>query len=406
MRLGGAVVALGVQAALASGMANAEGISNGVVKVGVLTDLTGPYADVVGPGSVLGTKLAIEDCLANECKGLKIELMSADHQNKPDTGLAIAREWIDNQKVDVFVDLTNSAIALGVANMLKERTNVVGLFTGPGTTRLTNQDCVATGFHWMYDTYSLAASPVRALSQSGIKSWYFITADYTFGHQLEKDASEVAIASGAKVVGSARHPLDTRDFASFLINAQSSGAGAIALANAGNDTINTIKQASEFGITSSQKVVALLLMLTDIRAIGLKQAQGLSYVTGFYADLDEETKAIADRFRKSFGERLPTMLHYAAYSATYHYLKSVVAAGTDDGSVVAKKMRETEIRDPVMRHASIRPDGRVVHDMYLVQAKSPAESKGEGDYEKLLQVIPADQAFRPLSESSCPLVKK
>ena len=395
-----ALLALGT----AAPAARAE-ISDGVVRLGVLTDMSGTYAAMGGQGSVVAARMAIEDCLKAECQGMKIEVLSADHQNKPDIAAAKAREWLDRDKVDAFADLTNSAAALAVQKLVAEKGGVA-LHSGPATTRLTNEDCSATGFHWMFDTYSLAAGTAEALTKLGDANWYFLTVDYAFGHSLEKDARDTVTRNGGKVLGSVRHPLNVADFSSFLLQAQASKAQVVALANGGQDTVNAIKQAREFGVgTGGQKLAALLLFLSDIHALGLQSAQGLIYADGFYWDHDEASRAFAARFEARHKAK-PTMVHGGVYSSVLHYLKAVAAARSDDGKVVARKMRELPIRDPVMHNASIRPDGRVIHDSYLVQVKRPDESKGPWDYLKVLSTIPADQAFQPLSRSTCPLVKK
>ncbi|MGA0594567.1 ABC transporter substrate-binding protein [Enterovirga sp. CN4-39] len=398
------IAAFALAASISFSSAHAQGISDGVVKIGVLTDVTGPYGDVVGEGAAAAARIAVNDCLAKECAGMKIEVILADHQNKPDLGLTIARKWIDVEKVDAFLDVTNSAIAIGVANLLKSNTHVTGLFSGPGTPRLTNDACVPNGIHWMYDTYALANSSIRALNGTGAKSIYFLAADYEFGQQLRKDAADAATATGIEVKGTSRHPLNTPDFSSFLLTAQSSMADAVAFANAGSDTINAVKQAAEFGLTPKQRLVALLMMLTDVHAIGLPQAQGLMYVTGFYSDLNERSKSFSAKFTKTFG-RAPTMTQAAAYSAAYTYLKAVAATKTDDAAKVVPVMRERGIDDDVIQSGKIRPDGRLVHDMYLVQVKQPSESKAPWDYERLVRTVPGDEAFAPLSASGCPLVK-
>ncbi|NYT36459.1 ABC transporter substrate-binding protein [Allopusillimonas soli] len=395
-------IALMLAVATLSGVAYAD---NESVKIGVLTDMSGPYADVVGEGSVIATQLAAEDCKAKECKGMKIEVIPGDHQNRPDIGLQIARKWIDVDHVDAMVDLTNSAIALGVARMLKDKTHVIGLFSGPGTTKLANDACVPNGFKWMYDTYSLAVAPIKALKQKGIKSIYIITADYAFGHQLEKDAMDTAKEVGIEVKGSVRHPLNNFDFSSFLMGAQASGAEAIVLANAGNDTITALKQAAEFGLTKSHSITALLMMLTDVHAVGLEQAQGLTYVTGYYSDLNEQARSFAKRFEERHG-RAPTMTQAGTYSAALHYLRAVAKAGTTDGVKVGPVMREMKVSDDVIQSGYIREDGLLIHDMYLVQVKSPSESKRPWDYEKLIATIPGDDAYSPLEKSTCPLLKQ
>lgn len=375
------------------------------VKLGVLTDMSGPYADVVGEGSAVATRMAAEDCLANACKGMNIEVITGDHQNRPDIGLQIARKWIDVDKIDAMADLTNSAIALGVARMLKDKPEVIGLFSGPGTTKLANEACVANGFKWMYDTYSLAVAPIKALKERGVESMYVLTADYAFGHQLGNDAVETAKQLGIDVKGTVRHPLNNFDFSSYLMGAQSTGAKAIVLANAGNDTITSLKQAAEFGLTKNHDIVALLIMLTDVHAVGLEQAQGLTYVTGYFSDLNDRTRSFAKRFQERFG-RAPTMTQAGTYSAALHYLRAVAKTGTTDGRKVGPMMREMRVSDDVIQDGYIRDDGLLIHDMYLVQVKSPEESKREWDYEKLVVTVPGEQAYSPLASSTCPLVKK
>ncbi len=390
--------------ALASA-ANAE-ISDSVVKIGVLTDMSGPYSGMGGQGSVVAANMAVEDCLKAECKGMKIEILSADHQNKADIGSAKAREWIDRDKVDAIADLTNSSVALAVQKLVKEK-NVVALYSGPGTTRLTNEDCAETGFHWMFDTYSSASGAAAALTRGGAKSWYFLTVDYAFGLSLEKDAAAVVKANGGTVAGTIRHPLNTNDFSSFLLQAQASKAQVIGLSNGGNDTVNAIKTAREFGVgDKGQTVAALLMFLTDVHALGLETAQGLTFSEGFYWDTDDQTRAFSSRFSKNLNGFKPTMVQAGVYSSVLHYLKSVAATKSDDSKVAAKKMRELPINDAVMRNASIRADGRVIHDMYLYQVKKPSESKGPWDYYKTVSTIPGSVAFKSLADSSCPLAKK
>ena len=397
-------LAWAVLAVCASTAAQAQ-ISDGVVKIGVLTDMAGPYSGMGGAGSVVAAKMAVEDCLQNECKGMKIEVVSADHQNKADIAASRAREWLDRDKVDAMVDLTNSAGALTVQKLIKEK-GAVGLFTGPATTRLTNEDCAENGFHWMFDTYSSASGAAAALTRGGDKTWYFLTVDYAFGHSLEKDASDVVKAYGGQVLGNVRHPLNASDFSSFILQAKNSGAQVIGLANGAQDTVNAIKAAREFGVGGKQKVASLLMFLTDVHSLGLRQAQGLMFSEGFYWDMDDQTRALSTRFEKLHKGYKPTMVQAGVYSSTLHYLRTVATAKTDDWKVVAKKMRELPIKDPVMRNASIRDDGRVIHDMYLFEVKKPAESKAPWDYYKTVSTIPAQIAFKPLESSSCPLVKK
>ncbi|MBO9678590.1 MAG: ABC transporter substrate-binding protein [Acidovorax sp.] len=381
-------------------------ISDGAVKIGVLTDMAGPYSGMGGAGSVVAAKMAVDDCLRTECKGMKIEVLSTDHQNKADIAATKAREWLDRDKVDALVDLTNSAGALAVQKLVKEKGGIA-MYSGPATTRLTNEDCAENGFHWMFDTYSSASGAAAALTRGGSKSWYFVTVDYAFGHSLEKDASDMIKSYGGTVLGSVRHPLNASDFSSFILQAQNSRAQVIGLANGAQDTVNAIKAAREFGIGGKdQKVASLLMFLTDVHSLGLKQAQGLMFSEGFYWDMDDKARAFSARFEKLHKGYKPTMVQAGVYSSTLHYLRSVAAAKTDDWKVVASKMRTLPIDDPVMRNASIRPDGRVIHDMYLFEVKKPAESKGPWDYYKTVSTIPAQIAFKPLAESACPAVKK
>jgi len=381
-------------------------ISGDVVKIGILTDMAGPYSGMGGAGSVVAAKMAVQDCLQADCKGLKVEVVTADHQNKADIAATKAREWLDRDGVDAIADITNSAAALAVQKLIREKGGIA-MYSGPATTRLTGEDCAENGFHWMFDTYSSASGAAAALTKEGDKSWYFITVDYAFGHSLEKDAAEMVKAGGGSVVGSVRHPLNASDFSSFILQAQSSKAQVIGLANGAQDTVNAIKAAREFGISPAkgQKVASLLMFLTDVHSLGLRQAQGLMFSEGFYWDMDEQTRAFSARFEKLHKGFKPTMVQAGVYSSVLHYLKSVASAKTDDSQAIAQKMRELPIEDAVMRNASIRPDGRVIHDMYLFQVKTPQESKGAWDYYKTVSTIPADTAFQPLAQSSCPLVK-
>ncbi|NYT43325.1 ABC transporter substrate-binding protein [Pollutimonas thiosulfatoxidans] len=376
------------------------------VKIGILTDMSGTYASMGGAGSVAAAKLAIEDCLAAECKGMDIQVVSADNQNKADVGAAKAREWFDRDGVTAIADLTNSAVALAVQGIAKEKNKVV-MFSGPATTGLTNDACSPVGFHWMFDVYSQSVGGVKAMIDKGGKSWFFITVDYAFGHSLQKGSEDMVKALGGTVVGSVLHPLNVPDFASYLLQAQSSKADVVAFANSGADVVNAIKQAREFGIVEGgQRLASLLIFLSDLRALGLENAQGLTYVDGFYWDFDDDTRAWSDRYAQAFDGLKPTMTHAGVYSSVLHYLKAVAATQSTEGDVVAAKMREIPIDDAVMRNASIRPDGRVIHDMYLYEVKTPAESSSEWDLSKLVATIPAQEAFQPLAKSSCPLVKK
>ncbi len=378
------------------------------VKIGNLNDMSSLYADVGGPGSALAAQMAAEDS-GLLAKGWKIEVISGDHQNKPDIGSNIARQWYDVDKVDAIVDTPNSGVALAVANITKEK-NALFLNSGAASSDLTGKACNANTIHWTYDTYLLANGTGKAVTKAGGDSWFFLTADYAFGHALERDTETVAIANGAKVVGKVRHPLNTADFSSFLLQAQSSKAKVIGLANAGGDTTNAIKQAAEFGIVSGgQKLAALLLFVTDVHALGLNLAQGLTFTESFYWDLNDGTRAFSKRFQeRSPKKAMPSMVQAGTYSAVLHYLKALDALGGNphDGAKVAAKMKEMPTDDPLFGKGTIRADGRKIHPAYLFEVKKPSESKGPWDYYKKVADIPADQAFRPLSESECPLVKK
>jgi branched-chain amino acid transport system substrate-binding protein len=378
------------------------------IKIGVLTDNSGLYADLGGPGSTLAAQMAIEDS-GLAAKGWKIDVISADHQNKPDIGSNVARQWIDVEKVDVFVDVLNSGVALAVNNIVKEK-NAILIDTGAATSDLTNAQCTPNTIHWVYDTYMLANSTGQALVKAGGDSWYFLTADYAFGHSLERDTAAVVTKSGGKVVGTVRHPLNTADFSSFLLQAQASKAKIIGMANAGGDTTNTIKQAAEFGIVAGgQKLAGLLLFLPDVHALGLKVAQGLNFTETFYWDLNDGTRAFSKRFSERMKNKaMPSMIQAGVYSGLIHYFKALEAMGGNphDGAKVVAKMKEMPTDDPLFGKGTIRADGRKIHPAYLFEVKKPAESKGPWDYYKLVGTTPADQAFRPLSESACPLVKK
>jgi len=379
-------------------------VSDGVVKIGVLTDMSGTYSDLAGPGSLIAVQMAVADFIAKEKPDFKIEVISADHQNKGDIAAIKAREWIDTEKVDVIVDLVTTSTALAVMKVGKEK-NRITLVSGAASTPITNEQCTDVNVHWTYDTYALAVGTGKAVVKQGGKTWFFLTADYAFGKSLEKNTSEVVVKEGGKVLGHVLHPFPAQDFSSFLLQAQSSGAQVIGLANAGNDTINAIKQAAEFGITPKQSLAGLLMFITDVHSLGLKATQGMYLTTGFYWDMNDETRAWSKRFDWDKRHK-PTMVQAGDYSATYHYLKAVKAAGTDDTKTVMAKMKATPINDFFAKNGKIRDDGRMVHDMYLAQVKKPEESKYAWDYYHIRQVIPADQAFMPLSESVCPLVKK
>lgn len=388
---------------LCAGTASAQ-ISGDVVKIGVLNDQSGLYADFGGSGSVLAARMAVED-FGGKVLGKPIEVLSADHQNKVDIASNIARQWMDVEGVDAFADLTNSAVALAVQNLTKER-GKIALHSGPATTRLTNEDCSPTGFHWTFDTYSQAIGSARAILQEGGKEWFLLVADYAFGHQMAADLTKEVTAGGGKVLGEVRHPTGSSDFSSFLLQAQSSGAQIVGLANAGTDTVNAVKQAAEFGLADGgQKIVGLVLVISDVHAMGLAGAKGLVATTAYYWDRDDASRQFAKRYEEKTG-RKPGMVQAGVYSSVLHYLKAVQAAGTDDGKAVAAKMREMPVDDFFAKGAKIREDGRLIHDMYLVEVKRPEESKGPWDYYKIVRTIPGDQAAQPLSESKCPLVKK
>jgi branched-chain amino acid transport system substrate-binding protein len=385
------------------GAAQAQ-ISDGVVKVGVLTDLSGIYSQIAGEGSVAAARLAIDDCLKAECTGMKIELLSADHQNKADIASSKAREWLDVQKVDALVDNVNASVQLAIHTLVKE-VNSVALTPG-GTSRLTNENCAPeNAVQWMWDTYSQVAGVAEALTTPG-STWYFLTADYAFGHQLEKDATAIIQAKGGKIQGALRHPFNNADFSSFLLQAQASGANVIALANAGADSTNSIKQAKEFGFGDKQKMVAFLLMLPDIHALGLDVAKNTILTEGFYWDVDDGTRAFSKRFEAIYKKGKPSQIHAGVYSSVRHYLKAVAFGKTDNPKAVIRKMHELPISDDVVRNPRLRPDGRMVHDTYLLRVKTPAESKGPYDYYQVLEVIPGDKAFKPLKDSLCADLKK
>ncbi|UFN49720.1 ABC transporter substrate-binding protein [Roseomonas sp. OT10] len=402
----GAALALSALAAFAP-PARAE-ISDGVVRIGVLTDLAGPYASLAGEGSVVATRMAVEDCLKAECAGMRIEVISADHQNRADTAVAIARRWIDQDKVDAFGDLVNASVQLAVQQLVRER-NRVALYPG-GTTRLTNEDCAPeNSVQWMWDTYSQVAAAVVPTAKPQ-QRWFFVTADYAFGHALQSDATALVQRAGATVAGAVRHPFPgTTDFSSFLLQAQSSRADVLALANAGTDAVNSLKQAREFGLIggarSRQQVLAFVLMLPDIRAIGLPAAQGTTLAEGFYWDIDEGTRAFSRRFEAAYGKGKPSMIHAGAYSSTLHYLRAVAAARSDEARTVVAKMHELPIRDEVVRNARLRPDGRMVHDYYLFRVKEPGASQGPDDLYEVLATVPGDRAFKPIEESACPALR-
>jgi len=396
---------LACAAALAtlSGAASAQ-ISGNSVKIGVLTDMSGTYSDLAGAGAVLATQMAIDDFVAEAKPAFKVEMVSADHQNKADIASNKAREWFEREGVDTATELVTTSTALAVMKVAKEM-NRVTLMSGPGSTPITNEQCNDLSVHYTYDTYALANGTAKAVTQQGGDTWFFLTADYAFGQALEKDSSAVVTANGGKVLGSVRHPFPASDFSSFLLQAQASGAKIIGLANAGADTTNAIKQAAEFGITPKQALAGLLMFISDVHSLGLKNTQGMYLTTGFYWDLNDETRAWSKRFFDKH-KRMPTMVQAGQYSSILHYLRAVKAAGTDEAGKVMAQMKQTPINDFFAKNGRIRDDGRMIHDMYLAQVKKPDESKYPWDYYNIRQTIPADEAFLPLSQSKCPLVKK
>jgi branched-chain amino acid transport system substrate-binding protein len=390
-------------ALLAAGAAQAQ-ISDNVVRIGVLTDLSGLYSDVAGQGAVIATKMAIDDFVAKEKPSFKVEMVSADHQNKGDVAANKAREWFEKGGVDTVTELVTTSTALAVQKIAKEK-NKIALISGAASTRITNEDCNDVTVHWTYDTYAVANGTAKAVTKAGGKKWFFLTADYAFGHSLEKDAGDVVKANGGEVVGSVRHPFPGSDFSSFLLKAQASGAQIIGLANAGGDTVNSIKQAAEFGITPKQSLAGLLMFITDIHSLGLKTTQSMYLTEGFYWNLNDETRAWSKRFFEQH-KRMPTMVQAGQYSSITHYLKAVKAVGSDDTAKVMAQMKKTPVNDFFAKNGTIRDDGRMVHDMYLLQVKKPADSNTPWDYYNVRATIPAAEAFQPLSASRCPLIKK
>jgi branched-chain amino acid transport system substrate-binding protein len=375
-------------------------VSDNVVKLGVMTDMDGVYSDLTGKGSILATEMAVEDCLKAECAGMKVEVLSADHQNKADIALNIGREWIDRQGVDALVDMSNASIQLAMPTLLKDK-NRVGLFQG-GTARLTGDACEPDYIvQWMWDTYVQVAGLANRLTKSGT-SWYLVTADYAFGKQLEVDTQALVTARGGVFAGSVRHAFPASDMSSPILTAQASGAEYIALANAGNDTVLGVKTARDFGLLTSgkQKLVAFLLTLREVKGLGLDASQGTLLTEGFYWDLDDRTRAFSQRFEIKNGA-MPSMIQAGIYSSVRHYLKAVVAAKTDEAKAVIKKMRDLPIDDDVVRNARLRADGRMVHDYYVFRVKRPAESQGPWDLYALEATVPGDQAFRPMDAKLC-----
>jgi len=401
------LMAAAAAVALSAGGAGAQQWSDGTIKIGVMNDMSGLYADLTGIGSVIAARMAVEDFEAAK-KGMKIEIVGADHQNKPDVGSGIVRKWIDEDKVDVIVDVPTSSVALAVNEIVREK-NKVFLISGAAASDLTGPKCSPNTVHWTYDTWALANGTGKAIVKTGGNSWYFITADYAFGHALERDTAAVVKANGGQVLGQVRAPLNTQDFSSYLLQAQASKAKIVGLANAGGDTINSIKQAAEFGIVKSgQNLAGLLVFITDVKALGLQTAQGLIFTESWYWDLNDTNRKWAARYQAAHPKKiLPTMIHAGVYAAVTHYLKALEAVKSDaDGKAVVAKMKEIPTDDPLFGKGTIRADGRKIHDMYLFEVKKPAESKGEWDLYKLRATIPAAEAFRPLAEGNCPLVVK
>ncbi len=397
------MVGLAVAAAFALPTAHAQ-VSDGVIKIGVLNDQSSLYADLAGKGSVLAAEMAIEDFKA-AAKGMKVEVVSADHQNKADIGSNIARQWYDVDKVDVIVDVPNSGVALAVNQITKDKGKAL-LVSGAATADLTGKACSPNTIHWTYDTWMLANGTGNAIVKTGGDTWFFLTADYAFGHALERDTEAVVLKTGGKVLGKVRAPLNTQDFSSFLLQAQASKAKIIGLANAGGDTTNSIKQAAEFGIVKGgQNLAGLLVFVTDVHSLGLPTAQGLILTETFYWDRDDAGRAFAKRFQEKNRGIHPTMIHAGVYSAVTHYLKAVEAAKTDDGTKVINQMKAMPTDDPLFGKGSVRVDGRKIHPAYLLEVKKPSESTKPWDYYKVRATIPADQAFRPLADGGCSLVK-
>jgi branched-chain amino acid transport system substrate-binding protein len=400
------LLTIAAAAACAFGGAAQAQISDGTVKIGVLNDMSGLYSDITGPGSLLAARMAVEDYVKATGSKLRIEVIGADHQNKPDVGSNIARQWFDTDKVDMIADVPTSSVGLAVAAIAREK-GKLHVNSGSATSDLSGKACNANTIHWAYDTWMLANGTGKAIVKNGGNTWFFLTADYAFGHALERDTEAVVTKNGGRVVGKVRTPFPTQDFSSFLLQAQASKAKIIGLANAGGDTTNSIKQAAEFGITrGGQNLAGLLVFLPDVHSLGLNVAQGLMLTETFYWDLNDQTRAWSRRFASANSGKMPSMVQAGVYSSVIHYLKAVEAAKTDDGTKVAAKMKELPTDDPLFGKGTVRADGRKIHPAYLFEVKKPSESKGPYDYYKLAATIPANEAFRPLSESECPLVKK
>lgn len=379
-----------------------EGISDNEIRIGYLADMSGIYRDPIGPLGEDAIHMAIED-MGGSVHGANIIVFSADDRNSPDVGSSVVREWIDERNVDMVTGLVASSVTLAAVRLL-EQADKLGLVNGAVSSAITNEHCSPNHIHWVYDTWAMSNGTARAITDEGHKSWYLLSADYSFGHALEADVTRVVTENGGTIVGSARHPFPSSDFSSFMLQAQASGADVIALNNAGGDTINAVQTAGEFGITQAGQILAgMVLFGTDVRSIGLENAQGLQFTKAWYYDLNEETRAWAERFRERTGS-MPSMVHAGLYSSTRHYLEAIEATGTDDTQTVRQQMADTPINDIFATDGYIREDGRMVHDMYLVEVKTPEEAADEDDLFHIIRTIPAEEAFRPLSESDCPLV--
>lgn len=392
---------LGFAAVAAATPVSAAELTNDKVVIGVLSDMSGPYASSAGRGSVEAARMAIED-FGGKVLGKPIEVIAADHQNKPDVAVSVTREWFDRQGVDAVVDLNNTAVAIAVNNLAVQNDRLT-LMTGTGSLIMTNENCTPNSIHYVYDSHAVAYGVVKTLSDAGNKKWFVLAADYAYGKAVSQNLKDFTEQVGAQVVGNIYHPLNAADMSSFLLQAQSSKADVIALGNASNDTVNAIKTARQFGVSETQKVVPLLMFQADIHALGLDQAQNLNFVTGFYWDRTPDTRAFSNRFFERM-KQMPSDIQAGAYSAVTSYLKAIAAAGSDKGTVVAAKMKELPINDMFAQGGRVRADGRMVHDMYFVQVKSPAQSKYPWDYYNIVSTIPGDEAFQPLSKSKCPLV--
>ncbi|RAU17489.1 ABC transporter permease [Nitrincola tibetensis] len=377
-------------------------ISDNEIRIGYLADMSGTYRDLAGPNGLVALQMAVED-VGGQVNGANIRVVSADDRNSPDVASSTVRQWVENDGVDMVAGLVASSVTIAATRIL-EQSNRLGIVSGSAASSITNEHCTPNHIHYVYDTYPLANGTAQAVVQEGGDSWFILTADYAFGHALEGDVEKVVTANGGTVVQKVRHPFPTGDFSSFILQAQSSGAKVVALANAGSDTTNAITTAGEFGLTQSgQTLAALLLFLTDVHALGVQAAQGIQLTTGWYWDMDDDARAWSDRFMQRTGVR-PTMVHAGIYSSTVHYLNAVKEAGTDEAQAVRQQMMNTPINDMFAKGGYIREDGRMVHDMYLAQVKTPAESKDEWDLYKIVRTIPGDEAYRPLSESQCKLV--